>query len=241
MDGTIPLARKPKDTVRMLRGRFETLKVPVAFLVGVAADVATALQRMHELRISHGDVYAHNVLVNRDMKSPLLSASEAAAGPLTGAPGIAAAAAALPSPSFAVLFDYGASFFYSTDGAAFNFFEAVEVRAFGLLLRDMVHFLIPIDDQEKEGKKKGEKEEKEEAASSSGGGSGGSGGGRWAAHVKLLEDVATSCADAAPAHRPSFAQIVEVLRQAQSRAAGGAGGSMPLPLLPWPMDSSLDG
>ena len=81
----------------------------------------------------------------------------AAALPSTSPP----TAAASPSPSFAVLFDFGASFFYSTDGAAFNFFEAVEVRAFGLLLRDMVHFLIPIDDQEKEGKKKGEKEEKD--------------------------------------------------------------------------------
>ena len=49
---------------RMLRGRWQRQKVEAQFLFGTAADLAVALQYTHELRVSHGDVYAHNVLVD---------------------------------------------------------------------------------------------------------------------------------------------------------------------------------
>lgn len=63
---------------------------------------------LHEKGICHGDLYAHNVLVDGE----------------TGA---------------AVLCDYGASFFYPSERHDHNNFvlEGTEVRAFGLMARDM--------------------------------------------------------------------------------------------------------
>lgn len=61
---------------------------------------------LHEKSICHGDLYAHNVLVDGE----------------TGA---------------AVLCDFGASFFYPSDRHDSSVLEGTEVRAFGLMSRDM--------------------------------------------------------------------------------------------------------
>lgn len=62
---------------------------------------------LHEKGICHGDLYAHNVLVDGE----------------TGA---------------AVLCDFGASFFYPSERHDHGFvLEGTEVRAFGLMARDM--------------------------------------------------------------------------------------------------------
>lgn len=61
---------------------------------------------LHEKSICHGDLYAHNVLVDGE----------------TGA---------------AVLCDFGASFFYPSDRHDSSVLEGTEVRAFGLMARDM--------------------------------------------------------------------------------------------------------
>lgn len=61
---------------------------------------------LHEKGICHGDLYAHNVLVDGE----------------TGA---------------AVLCDFGASFFYPSDLGDSFMLEGTEVRAFGLMARDM--------------------------------------------------------------------------------------------------------
>lgn len=62
---------------------------------------------LHEKAICHGDLYAHNVLVDGE----------------TGA---------------AVLCDFGASFFYPTDRQHdCSMLEGTEVRAFGLMSKDM--------------------------------------------------------------------------------------------------------
>lgn len=61
---------------------------------------------LHEKSICHGDLYAHNVLVDGE----------------TGT---------------AVLCDFGASFFYPSDMHDTSVFEGTEVRAFGLMARDM--------------------------------------------------------------------------------------------------------
>ena len=68
------------------------------------------------------------------------------------------------------------------------FFEAVEVRAFGLLLRDMATYLIPNNEA------------------------------RWAPAVAYLQDVATSCADTTPTDRPSFSAVTRALRALQKKA-----------------------
>ncbi|KAF8062034.1 Zadh2 [Scenedesmus sp. PABB004] len=76
--------------------------------LAVARGVAGALAYLHARGLAHGDVYAHNIML--------------AEGP---------GATAVP-----VLCDFGAAFAY--DGAAAGcFFEAMEVRAFGLLLADI--------------------------------------------------------------------------------------------------------
>ena len=58
------LGKKPLDSVRMLRGRWERLTVSADWLLGVVADLAAALAYTHAHQVSHGDVYAHNVLVD---------------------------------------------------------------------------------------------------------------------------------------------------------------------------------
>lgn len=68
--------------------------------------VARAMSYLHEKSICHGDLYAHNVLVDGE----------------TGA---------------AVLCDFGASFFYPSDRHDSSVLEGTEVRAFGLMARDM--------------------------------------------------------------------------------------------------------
>jgi hypothetical protein len=86
---------------------------------------------MHFIGIAHGDIYAHNILVNKDASSPL------------------------PDGPYAKLFDFGAAFFYPKGRSESSFesseyspeeegngVEAVEVRAFGLLLQDMAEYLF---------------------------------------------------------------------------------------------------
>ena len=132
------------------------------------------LQRLHALRISHGDVYAHNVMVRKDKRSPLLPGSYATTPTTTTVAAFAASTAAAAATAtsknefgrgqglgggssangaagygaagygggagsgvegreqYAVLFDFGASFFYpdpalASPRAGFNFFEAAEV------------------------------------------------------------------------------------------------------------------
>lgn len=71
-----PLAKKPRDTVRMLRCRWDGAELRFSFSAAFAAqcvyDVARALAAMHERRIAHGDVYAHNLLVQRDGSATLI-------------------------------------------------------------------------------------------------------------------------------------------------------------------------
>ena len=76
---------------------------------------------MHSNGIAHGDIYGHNVLVSRGQDGPL------------------------GDGSFAKLFDFGASFFYPRREASWSFIEAAEVRAFGLLLKDMIDYLHVVE------------------------------------------------------------------------------------------------
>eukprot|EP00996_Jenningsia_fusiforme_P000086 NODE_1050_length_1740_cov_26.256653_g927_i0.p1 GENE.NODE_1050_length_1740_cov_26.256653_g927_i0~~NODE_1050_length_1740_cov_26.256653_g927_i0.p1 ORF type:complete len:503 (-),score=96.95 NODE_1050_length_1740_cov_26.256653_g927_i0:132-1640(-) len=60
-----PLARKPVDSISVLRCRYgadETFTE--LFTFRVALSVASAVKHMHSKRIAHGDIYAHNVLVS---------------------------------------------------------------------------------------------------------------------------------------------------------------------------------
>jgi hypothetical protein len=108
-----PLALKPNHE-SLLRCRWPAgAEFSLTDLLRVAIGVSAALEHLHYKGISHGDVYAHNVL---------LAALEA------GAPN-----------DGVLLCDYGAAFFYKKGGAVPH--EGLEARGFGLLLRDMVQRL----------------------------------------------------------------------------------------------------
>ena len=97
-----PLGGRP-GPVPLLRSRYaEGARFAPQQALRTARDVAHALAACHAAGIAHGDVYAHNIVV------------EAATGAAT-------------------LVDLGAAFSYAGAGG----FERVEVRAFGILLREL--------------------------------------------------------------------------------------------------------
>ncbi|CAM9392236.1 unnamed protein product, partial [Sphacelaria rigidula] len=103
-----PLAEKP-DFTSVLRCRWgQGRRFEPVLVLAVLLQVARAMAYLHEKGICHGDLYAHNVLVDGG----------------TGA---------------AVLCDFGASFFYPSERHKQQSFalEGLEVRAFGLMARDM--------------------------------------------------------------------------------------------------------
>ncbi|GIL63161.1 hypothetical protein Vafri_17275 [Volvox africanus] len=98
-----PLAHKPtsKNLLRCKWGDDVRFAPRRALLLAVA--VADALAYIHSAGVCHGDVYAHNVLMDEDENVTLC--------------------------------DFGASFSY--DPRTQLFWQAMEVRAYGLLLRDV--------------------------------------------------------------------------------------------------------
>lgn len=72
----------------------------------IAKGVASAMHHLHTNEIMHGDLYAHNILIN-DHAHPLLG-------------------------------DFGAATLYEKTSAYSNFFEKMDVRAFGCLLDDLL-------------------------------------------------------------------------------------------------------
>ncbi|KAF5829159.1 hypothetical protein DUNSADRAFT_16484 [Dunaliella salina] len=99
-----PMAAKPTSK-HLLRCRWaEGERFEASLLLQIAKDLAAALGYLHSLHICHGDVYAHNVLLDRQQGK-------------------------------ATLCDFGAAFAYRSEDW---FWERMEVRAYGLLLHDMV-------------------------------------------------------------------------------------------------------
>ena len=120
-----PLAEKP-NAASVLRCRWALdARFPVPYVLRVGQQVAAALEHLHAKGIKHGDVYAHNIVAD-------------------------------PDGYRATLLDYGASFIYrgsqgqgqveveeqpqqqQQQAVAVVDFERLEVRAFGLLLADLV-------------------------------------------------------------------------------------------------------
>ncbi|CAM9733440.1 unnamed protein product, partial [Laminaria digitata] len=104
-----PLAEKP-DFSSVLRCRWGPgRRFEPVLVLAVLLQVARAMSYLHEKGICHGDLYAHNVLVDGE----------------TGA---------------TILCDFGASFFYPSERHEHHHsfvLEGTEVRAFGLMARDM--------------------------------------------------------------------------------------------------------
>lgn len=107
------MAAKP-DHTSMLRCRWEEGRLySHAVVLRIAHNLAAALMHLHAKGIFHGDVYAHNCVVDEEGNTTLL--------------------------------DYGAAFLYSVgegggreEGMEGLDLEKLEVRAFGLLLADLL-------------------------------------------------------------------------------------------------------
>lgn len=203
-----PLAKKPVDSISMLRNRWEvghSGNTATVWVVGVLLDVARAMELLHQLGIAHGDLYAHNVLVEHGQ-----SRREG-----------------LPKEDgcFATLFDYGAAFFYDRaaaraqtqqvqadaenksptldSGCPFsecaNAVEATEVRGFGIMASGLVNSIS--------------------RSSWVGAAASASTGGRDATALRTdLSALAAACVVEAVHRRPSFKQVVAELEAAQGRA-----------------------
>ncbi|WP_295371847.1 leucine-rich repeat-containing protein kinase family protein [uncultured Pseudacidovorax sp.] len=88
----------------------EGLRMPADVVLGIAADVASALAHLHARGLVHGDLYAHNLLWRPD----------APAGEAT-----------------ALLGDFGAAAF-APEGAMGEAMRRMDVRAFGVLLSELL-------------------------------------------------------------------------------------------------------
>ena len=102
-------------------------------IVAIAKGIAAALAHLHERGLSHGDVYAHNILWRR-------GGGDGGDGDDDGgrphphqrrAPSDGAAATAK-------LADFGAAFFYGAGSADAPRYEQMEQRAYGLLLEELL-------------------------------------------------------------------------------------------------------
>lgn len=64
---SLPLGMKPIDSIKMLRCRYnlKDFSWTLPFITQVVVDIATALKHCHSRFISHGDVYAHNILIDK--------------------------------------------------------------------------------------------------------------------------------------------------------------------------------
>lgn len=91
----------------------DTFKEGTSFSIeetlSISKGVASAMQHLHENEIMHGDLYAHNILIDHH------------AHPLLG--------------------DFGAATIYEKNSPYSDFFEKMDVRAFGCLLDDLLNHI----------------------------------------------------------------------------------------------------
>jgi Leucine-rich repeat (LRR) protein len=114
-----PLALKPNHE-SLLRCRWEAgVCFSLMYVLNVAAGIASALEKMHSKGISHGDVYAHNVLSDAEGNNVILC-------------------------DYGAAFCYNKNSSNTGSNCQGNnkvSFEKLDVRGFGLLLSDMVNRL----------------------------------------------------------------------------------------------------
>lgn len=166
-----PMALKPNHA-SLLRCRWGgDARFSPAQALAVARDTADALKTLHALGVEHGDVYAHNVLFT--------NGNEAGKGDGEGAAPPDEAAGASPR---ATLVDFGAAFHYPPSRSAE--FQKPEVRAWGLMLRDVLDRVAA--------------DESPEASQD--------------AKLEALEAVVEKALAPDVQRRPSFADIVERIR-----------------------------
>lgn len=104
-----PLAMKPRDSVRMLRCRYAADALfDARWALSVARGVAAGACHMRERGVCHGDIYAHNVLVDDAGKATLIDLGASFAYARQG-----------------------------SDSAASRVIEAAESRALGTLISEL--------------------------------------------------------------------------------------------------------
>lgn len=134
----------------------------------ICSGLASALAYLHSLGVCHGDVYAHNIM--------------------------------LQGTTHAVLCDFGAAFCYDSaaaggGGGGISFWEAMEIRAFGLFMLGLLQQTL--DDRADSS-----------SAGAQAGGRGGDGAGSGCGELKQqLEILMQQCLTEDAAARPSFAEL----------------------------------
>jgi len=118
--------------------------------VSICQGVASALEYLHSKGVCHGDVYAHNIM--------------------------------LEGSCHPVLCDFGAAFCYDRPAAAGGFWEAMQMRAFGLFMEGLMQQTV----------------EDSTNSSSSGG-------------KQQLQALMDLCLSEQPAARPTFAALTQRL------------------------------
>lgn len=116
IEGMQPLGHPP-SLESLTRDRINTsLQLTVKSILRILYDIASACRHLHENKIMHGDLYAHNILVD-------------------------------PESGSAVLGDFGAGFQYHNIPFRGDYFESVEVKAYGTLLRELLTQYPPYGDK----------------------------------------------------------------------------------------------
>lgn len=110
----------------------------------IAVGICHALEHLHARRLSHGDVYAHNILWRRGGGGTVAAAVAPRRPHLPEDGGVAEAEALVGddsggSAAMAKLSDFGAAFYYGTLPSEQRVhFERMEQRAFGFLLEELL-------------------------------------------------------------------------------------------------------
>ncbi len=153
LDGAFEILGNPPSFESCTRDTFASDRTfEPELILRVATGIASAAAHLHDRGILHGDLYAHNILVNQS--------------------------------GDAVLSDFGAASFYPVGSPNGKCLEALEVRAFGCLLEDLLDRCQPLESSAKP----------------------------IAKFVIILKQLQQDCLRTNPVDRPRFVEICQRMR-----------------------------
>lgn len=167
---------------------------------GIAVGICHALEHLHARRLSHGDVYAHNILWRRGSGGTVAAAVARRRHPHVPEDGGMAATEVLVgddagaivdngSSAMAKLSDFGAAFYYGALPSEQRVhFERMEQRAFGFLLEELLARHDGVEPPRM---------------------------------LSAVRAVATAATSATPADRPGFAALARMLTDRPAAAGRG--------------------
>ena len=192
----------------------------LSFVLHIVSHIAQVSCHLHARGINHGDLYAHNILVERDHVSRMKNNNTTSSSSVVT--GLGQSTSAWRPP---LLGDFGAASFYSADMLegllASARFQKCEVRAFGCLLEELLDKVTspnPVSNPESNSI---EKQESSVSSSSDGGSVGGTSGSKRArlveggysmkSCIEALRVLVQECMNANVDDRPTFDTISQRL------------------------------